>query len=78
MSPGPGSGVMSSMRRTVGRVAGQLQLDRLVVREAGRRVHRVLLDRDPLAVVRVLDDLQVVGRQADRPEQGLEHDPADP
>ena len=56
-------------------LAGQLELDRLVVGEPGRRVDRALRDRGALAEVGVLDDLEVVGRQAGRAEQRLEHDP---
>ena len=76
MSPGPGSGVIESIRRIDGLLAVQLQLDRLVVDEPGRGVDRALLDGGRLGEIGVLDDLDVVGRQAGRREQRLEHDPA--
>ena len=57
-------------------VAVQLELDRLVVREARRGVHGTLRHGDALGEVRVLDDLDVLGRQVRGPEQRLQHDPA--
>ncbi len=45
---------------------GQLELDRLVVGEPGRGIHRALGDRRSLAEVGVLDDLDVVGREVRR------------
>ena len=73
--PGPGSAtdVVDVEHECLG--PAELELDRLVVREAGRRVDRALRDRRALAEVRVLDDLEVLGRQAGRVEQRLEHDP---
>ena len=43
----------------------QLELDRLVVDEAGRRVHLVGGQRGALSVVGVVDDLEVLGREPD-------------
>ena len=76
MRPGPGSGVIASMGRTTAFSPSSSQLDRLVVGEPGRGIDRALLDRGALGEVGVLDDLDVVGRQAGRAEQRLEHDPA--
>ena len=56
MSPGPGSGVIVVDVEDERLRPGQLELDRLVVREARRRVDGALGDGRALAEVRVLDD----------------------
>ena len=75
MIPGPGSGVISSTREDGRLRPGELELDRLVVHEPGRRVHGAGRDGRPLAEVRVLDDRGVGGREVRGGEQRLEHDP---
>ena len=68
--PGPGSGTMSSTVQDDRLDAGLAQLDRLVVGEPGRGVDGALLERGRLAVVRVLDDRDVVGGQVRRRRAG--------
>ena len=62
--PGPGSGVMASMWSTTAVSTVELELDRLVVGEAGRGVDGALLDRGTLREVGVLDDLDVARASA--------------
>ena len=75
ISPGPGSGVMSSTRSTVAFSPVISSWTGSLFANAGRGVHGVLRDGGALAEVRVLDDRHVVGRQTGGPEQRLEHDP---
>ena len=75
ISPLPGQRRDLVDAQDVDLLAGELELDGLVVGEPGRRIDRALRDRRALPEVGVLDDLEVVGRQVRRAEQRLEHDP---